>query len=72
MEAEIIQVEPTQTPEKIVIKKTPKPRAKTTTPPIVKVKQELDENEVIEFIKGNDNIKKEILKILLSELINKI
>ena len=28
MEAEIIQVEPTQTPEKIVIEKTPKPRAK--------------------------------------------
>ena len=72
--------EPTNEPEKIVIKKASKPRAKTATKtvkkeieqPNIKVKNELDEEQVIEFIKTNENLKKEILKILMMELINKI
>ena len=64
---------------KIIIKKSSKPRAKPTPKivkeeeekPSIKVKNEIDEDEVIEFIKKNENLKKEILKILL-ELINKI
>ena len=79
-------IEPTQQPteltnepEKIVIKKASKPRAKTpkaikkeVEQPNIKVKNELDEEQVIEFIKTNENLKKEILKILMMELINKI
>ena len=72
--------EPINEPEKIVIKKASKPRAKTATKtvkkeieqPNIKVKNELDEEQVIEFIKTNENLKKEILKILMMELINKI
>ena len=72
--------EPTNEPEKIVIKKASKPKAKPTpktvkkeeNKPSIKVKNELDEEEVIEFIKNNENLKKEILKILMMELINKI
>ena len=65
--------------EKIIIKKASKPRAKPTPKtvkkeekPSIKVKNEIDEVEVIEFIKKNENLKKEILKILMVELINKI
>ena len=64
---------------KIIIKKASKPRAKPTPKivkkeekPSIKVKNEIDEDEVIEFIKKNENLKKEILKILMVELINKI
>jgi len=71
--------EPINEPEKIVIKKASKPRAKTPKSikkeieqPNIKVKNELDEEQVIEFIKTNENLKKEILKILMMELINKI
>jgi len=70
----------TNEPEKIIIKKASKPKAKPTPKtikkeveqPNIKVKNELDEEEVIEFIKKNENLKKEILKILMMELINKI
>ena len=70
----------TNEPEMIIIKKASKPKAKPTpktvkkeeNKPSIKVKNELDEEEVIEFIKKNENLKKEILKILMMELINKI
>jgi len=70
----------TTEPEKIIIKKASKPKAKPAPKlikkeveqPNIKVKNELDEEEVIEFIKKNENLKKEILKILMMELINKI
>ena len=72
--------QPVELPEKIVIKKASKPRAKPTPKvvkkeieqPNIKVNNELDEEQVIEFIKTNENLKKEILKILMMELINKI
>ena len=70
----------TNEPEKIIIKKASKPKAKPTPKtikkeveqPNIKVKNELDEEEFIEFIKNNENLKKEILKLLMMELINKI
>jgi hypothetical protein len=75
-------VEQIPEPEKIVIKKASKPKAKPKPAPLktetkeekpnVKVKSELDEEEVIDLIKNNENLKKEILKILMVELINKI
>ena len=75
-------VEQIPEPDKIVIKKASKPKAKPKPMPLktetkeekpnVKVKSELDENEVIDLIKNNETLKKEILKILMVELINKI
>jgi len=70
----------TNEPEKIIIKKASKPKPKPAPKsikkeveqPNIKVKNELDEEEVIQFIKKNENLKKEILKILMMELINKI
>ena len=52
----------TNEPEKIIIKKASKPKAKPTPKtikkeveqPNIKVKNELDEEEVIEFIKKNE------------------
>ena len=50
----------------------PKAIKKEIEQPNIKVNNELDEEQVIEFIKTNENLKKEILKILMMELINKI